>query len=63
MLDAVGVQPTASKAFVCFGADNRIRTDDLILTKDVLCLLSYISKKLAKTYFSRQLPAKYLRHC
>lgn len=26
-----------------FGADNRIRTDDLILTKDVLCLLSYIS--------------------
>ncbi len=43
MLDAVGVQPTASKAFVCFGADNRIRTDDLILTKDVLCLLSYIS--------------------
>ena len=28
---------------VSYGADNRIRTDDLILTKDVLCLLSYIS--------------------
>ena len=26
-----------------FGADNRIRTGDLILTKDVLCLLSHIS--------------------
>ena len=25
------------------GADKRIRTADLILTKDVLCLLSYIS--------------------
>ena len=26
------------------GADNQARTGDLILTKDVLCLLSYISK-------------------
>ncbi len=26
------------------GADNQIRTDDLFLTKEVLCLLSYISK-------------------
>ena len=26
-----------------FGAANQIRTGDLILTKDVLCLLSYIS--------------------
>ena len=25
------------------GADNRIRTGDLVLTKDVLCLLSHIS--------------------
>ena len=27
-----------------FGADKRIRTADLFLTKEVLCLLSYISK-------------------
>ena len=27
-----------------FGADTRIRTGDLILTKDALYLLSYISK-------------------
>lgn len=27
-----------------FGADNRIRTGDLVLTKDVLCLLSHSSK-------------------
>ncbi len=27
-----------------FGADNRSRTGDLILTKDALYLLSYISK-------------------
>ena len=26
------------------GADNQIRTDALFLTKEVLCLLSYISK-------------------
>ena len=29
---------------VFFGADTRIRTGDLILTKDALYLLSYISK-------------------
>ena len=27
----------------CYGADGRIRTGDLILTKDALYLLSYIS--------------------
>ena len=32
------------------GADNRIRTGDLILTKDVLCHLSHIS-----SCFNRQL--------
>ena len=26
-----------------YGADNGIRTRDLVLTKDALCLLSYIS--------------------
>ncbi len=31
-----------------FGADNQIRTGDLILTKDVLYLLSYISE--SETY-------------
>ena len=29
------------------GADNRIRTDDLFLTKEVLCLLSYISNYIS----------------
>ena len=28
----------------CFGADRRIRTADLVITNDVLCQLSYISK-------------------
>ena len=28
----------------CFGADDQIRTDYLVLTKDALYLLSYISK-------------------
>ena len=41
--EAVGVQPTASKAFISFGADRQIRTADLILTKDALYRLSYIS--------------------
>ena len=27
-----------------YGADNQIRTGDLVLTKDVLCQLSHISK-------------------
>ena len=31
---------------VFFGADNQIRTGDLVLTKDVLYLLSHISKIL-----------------
>ncbi len=26
-----------------YGADDRIRTGDLVLTKDALCLLSYTS--------------------
>ena len=30
-------------AGVSYGADNQIRTGDLVLTKDVLCLLSHIS--------------------
>ena len=33
------------------GADNAIRTRDLILTKDVLCRLSYISKWLINEVF------------
>ena len=37
-----------------FGADNAIRTRDLILTKDVLCLLSYISiYRLASLHIGR----------
>lgn len=32
------------KSFGLFGAANRIRTDDLILTKDVLCHLSHSSE-------------------
>ena len=32
-----------------FGADNQIRTGDLVLTKDVLYLLSHISKILRAT--------------
>ena len=30
-------------AGIAYGADNQIRTGDLVLTKDVLCLLSHIS--------------------
>ena len=33
------------------GADDRDRTDDLILTKDVLYRLSYVSKLVAGTGF------------
>ena len=33
-----------SADFKAFGADTQIRTGDLILTKDALYLLSYISK-------------------
>ena len=38
-----------SKSFdlLLFGADSQIRTGDLILTKDALYLLSYISKTYA----------------
>ena len=36
-----------SKDFEAFGADSQIRTGDLILTKDALYLLSYISKYYA----------------
>ena len=38
-------QTSSSSRFagIFLGADNQIRTDDLILTKDVLCRLSYIS--------------------
>ena len=32
------------RLFLFYGADNRIRTGDLILTKDVLYLLSHISE-------------------
>ena len=30
-------------AWAAFGADNEIRTHDLVITNDVLCQLSYIS--------------------
>ena len=36
--------PGCEKATGDFGADNQIRTGDLILTKDVLYHLSHISK-------------------
>ena len=35
-----------TRIWVFYGADNQIRTGDLILTKDVLYLLSHISKTL-----------------
>jgi hypothetical protein len=35
-----------------YGAHNRIRTDDLFLTKEVLYLLSYVSKSVAPIPFS-----------
>ena len=43
--------------FVLSGANTRIRTGDLILTKDVLCRLSHISKLLTVIYYiiSKQL--------
>ena len=34
-----------------FGADNQIRTGDLVLTKDVLYLLSHISKIFVANFF------------
>ena len=34
-----------------FGADNQIRTGDLVLTKDVLYLLSHISKIFVVNFF------------
>ncbi len=42
-----GPQPTVRPA--PFGADNRIRTGDLILTMDALYLLSYIGIKKCGT--------------
>ncbi len=41
------VKAPKSKDFEAFGADSQIRTGDLILTKDALYLLSYISKYYA----------------
>ena len=40
-------------AFGIFGADDRSRTDDLILTKDALYLLSYISVTLNIIHYKR----------
>ena len=34
---------TRPRVFHKYGADNQIRTDDLVITNDVLYLLSYIS--------------------
>ena len=34
---------TTTVTGISYGADNQIRTGDLVLTKDVLCLLSHIS--------------------
>ena len=39
--EAVGVQPTASKAFISFGDPAEIRTPDTLLKRQVLCQLSY----------------------
>lgn len=33
-----------------FGADNEIRTHDLVITNDVLCQLSYISTRNVNNY-------------
>ena len=43
--------PGCEKATGDFGADNQIRTGDLILTKDVLYHLSHISKQKHKNVF------------
>ncbi len=44
MCNNAGIKQNAPTKRECvFGADNRIRTGDLVLTKDVLCLLSHIS--------------------
>ena len=39
-LDTVGVPPTVSKAFRCFGDPSAARTPDTLLKREVLCLLS-----------------------
>ncbi len=36
-------ETSRSGCLFLFGADDRIRTGDLVLTKDALCLLSYTS--------------------
>ena len=43
-VDAPGFAPDASIPVILYGADDQIRTDYLVLTKDALYLLSYISK-------------------
>ena len=43
-VDAPGFAPDASIPVTLYGADDQIRTDYLVLTKDALYLLSYISK-------------------
>ena len=42
-LDTVGVPPTVSKAFGSLGAGNQTRTDDLLITNQLLYRLSYSS--------------------
>ena len=45
-------RPIATNAMgLLSGANTRIRTGDLILTKDVLCRLSHISKLLTVIYY------------
>ena len=41
---------------VLLGAANQIRTGDLVLTKDVLCLLSHSSKPITVIYYTLSLP-------
>ena len=43
-VDAPGFAPDASIPVILYGADDQIRTDYLVLTKDALYLLSYISE-------------------
>ena len=43
-VDAPGFAPDASIPVTLYGADDQIRTDYLVLTKDALYLLSYISE-------------------
>ena len=54
------VQPEQATPFYLYGADNRIRTGDLFLTKEVLCLLSYISKMQHEYYIIYLLLCQYI---